>query len=527
MSLHYTSHPNWEWVIRAALLEYYGACSVGYESKNINRNEETCIFKLIREKCMKDLPSQLRVCPGKKRKSTYSLFRIELSQNNAQKNVISHCCWMSGQMFGYLDAKDALYKHLKVQEDVILCSIGKEHVNEKSKPTNAMPATVLLPWDYEPDPHINSDSSSVVEYGFDLPSTPTCLLKAALGSGGFGIYFIHNKEQVLDILRRDAKAARASDYFIPSLMKDHGGIVPQWSLQQYIESVRVFPDRARCQFRVYAISVYNLDTNTCRMYIYDTVEVRVPRWDIELDDIVCRVDEKNDTNSALSCSKDVDLLGSGDLMAETSKNSPMEYNEHRNKAKTYRYVLEEMPPIEPAAFDASRGGGNSKSNQPPLFMKKDVFHQRVKQTLLDLKPSFEENLEQNLKKKLLDYCEPFPVDEVESECTCDPDPLARQNTSNKSNPILLSITGIDLMLTQASPSELRPYVIEFNNNPAIPPANKLMTEAYRTHLVELVGSLLHLGGLHDAAVGFGPGEVLKSDLRSNASSEPARCIKVW
>ena len=46
-----------------------------------------------------------------------------------------------------------------------------------------------------------------------------------------------------------------------------------------------------------------------------------------------------------------------------------------------------------------------------------------------------------------------------------------------------------------SQPKLHPYIIEFNNNPAIPPSNKLMSNAYRCHLVELLGSLMRLGEL--------------------------------
>ena len=516
--LHYTAHPNWEWVLQATLQKYYKYLIINdindnndnSNSKESNGNNNSILdtnttttntttantnttnnkFKLIHEKCMKDLPSQYIYSNSnssndlqqqhqlaKKRKSTYSLFRLELvckynnSTSNSNNNnsididnnttindslrpsrpTITHCCWMSGQMFGFLDAKDALVRHLKRADevtevvvaeinamDISISSNSNSSRRRRRKPSDAMPRTVLLAWDYDPNTNPNSDTTSnpnsTTDFQYDLPSTPTCLLKAALGSGGFGIYFIHNKAQVESLLQRDAIAARVNDYFIPGLKRDHGGCVPDWSLQQYIESVRVFPERARCQFRVYAISVYNRDTDKCHMYMYDTVEVRVPRWDIDLDEVVCNMEGKSDILEPivpLNGVDSVDPLGTGDLIdnypdpdptSDPAKpgNKPdlepakpaMEYNTHRNKAKTYRYILEEMPHIEQQTQTQIHTNPTTKSTPvtnttptnnppPPIYMQKGIFHDLVSNTLLDLQPAFMENLEKNLKNTRL------------------------------------------------------------------------------------------------------------------------------
>lgn len=60
----------------------------------------------------------------------------------------------------------------------------------------------------------------------------------------------------------------------------------------------------------------------------------------------------------------------------------------------------------------------------------------------------------------------------------------------------LGVVGIDLVVDEAH----RPYILEFNNNPAMPPPNKCMSENYRHHLVNFIRATvsLGLGNLNDS-----------------------------
>ena len=53
----------------------------------------------------------------------------------------------------------------------------------------------------------------------------------------------------------------------------------------------------------------------------------------------------------------------------------------------------------------------------------------------------------------------------------------------------MAVAGIDVMLSE----EEVPYIVELNNNPAMPGEDKRMSEAYRRHLITFVQSLILLG----------------------------------
>ena len=189
MELHYTLHPNWTWVLMDAI------------NGHVGRDE--AFTNLIKHDTMKKLPSQCEYTKrfdkikSKRRKATYALFRIELVKlkrvtPSHKVMELVHSCWVSGQLFGFLDAKDALCKHLI---DAYSSSTGYlpslnlncsslstselDPINKmkyilqqpKAEGVFPMPVTFLLPWDITSIEAMNC---------FEIPSTP-CLLKAALG----------------------------------------------------------------------------------------------------------------------------------------------------------------------------------------------------------------------------------------------------------------------------------------------------------------------------------------------------------
>jgi hypothetical protein len=343
-----------------------------------------------------------------------------------------HCCWMSAQTFGFIDAKDALYQCL-------MEAGGK----------NIMPKTVLLPWDLV-------DAAALPP--LHTISEPTCLLKAALGSGGHGIYFVRSHQQVLDVIQADAAAARKDVSFIRNLEHEHDGRVPRWSLQQFVQSVRVsVPDPQRCQFRVYVVSCGE------RMYLYRSVEVRVPQWDDDLD-------------------------------AALSEDTAREYNCSRNKERTHRMLLHELPDVH---LLAQVSGGET------------CFHQLVRRAMLLLKPAIDRNRER-LQTILLDYSHPFPDRESFLMSGAGGDAVkVHFGECMGAAPTLMAVAGIDLLLglPVESGAPAVPYIVEFNNNPAMPTADKLMSQSYRAHLIKFMQHLLALGG------------VLSSDLLDDSPFE--------
>eukprot|EP01038_Epipyxis_sp_PR26KG_P008510 gene8510-11504_t len=195
----YTAHYNWAPIVDLAIVEFIHQLS---KTNQLNETITSPSFvnSAINICRQRDLPSKLTIKP------IYSLFRVE----NTQTKV---CLWLCSETFGFLDAKDSLYFHLLS--------------NNSEK---CMPKTILLPWD------INKSDGKNDMNNWELPSNP-CLLKAALGSGGFGLYFVDNKHDIYEVIKGHQAQAMKADNFLNDLMNRYGSI-PQWSLQEIIRPVQ-------------------------------------------------------------------------------------------------------------------------------------------------------------------------------------------------------------------------------------------------------------------------------------------------
>ena len=298
--------------------------------------------------------------------------------------------------------------------------------------------------------------------------------------------------------------------FIQNLRKEHGGEVPQWSLQQYINPFRVF-DNQRCQFRVYAIQCND------HIYIYDTVEVRVPRWDSDLDSII----QLNHTPLVFDGTK---LENSSDGVQALTPDS-REYNYSRNKTLTNRYLLEELT-------EQIQNNIRSQGVAPAEDMlSKSVFHNVCKNSLLLLQKDILLNQEK-LKKNLIDYVNPYPIQQDVPDPDCKNSQIGvsdydKMNSASSdkdgfiyvpntlSQPNYMSVVGIDLVVSNQFPYNV--YIVEYNNNPAMPGVDKHMTDKYRQHLFNMMTHLLYLGGI----------VTNKDNLNSIPASVQDMFIKVW
>jgi len=498
MELHFTMHNNWAWVLKEAL-------------EQLKSSSGNSFSKYVHHSTMKNLPSQIyppqsgqtQVQGGNvthtKRKPTYSLFRFESvcpsgpagndteTLCTVQYGDCKKCCWLSAQTFGFIDPKDVLYECF----DRILREQTQTQAHPGGIIQHPMPLSYLLPW----------DTDSLDQIPEVLPSNPTCLLKAALGSGGHGIYFMHSRQQVLEIIRRDAIRARgegarppggeADSTFIAGLKRDHGGAVPQWSLQQYINSVRVFNDAQRCQFRVYVVYCSG------HMYVYDSVEVRVPRWEgDDLDNYVY--------SGSVSGNVNVDTTGN---TADGSNVRVREYNDGRDKKRTYRYVLEELEndfvSTSAPVFGTDGEGVCVTTPTPTAPVTKDVLLEASRNALNLLRKDIESNII-TTQSALSDYSCPYPgeltdgVTSVFSSANANSTTTTATTTSTACTPpppTLMAIAGIDLLVDQSSGNA---YVVEFNNNPAMPGPQKGMSSRYKDHLIHLAQDLITLGHVFDA-----------------------------
>lgn len=162
LDLHYTAHYNWVWVVHAAILSL--------KEKTHLENE----LDLVSCPRFKDLPSTKN--SATKERVTYSLFRIDLSSSDEAFELIRKVRTRS-DIFGFLDPKDSLAR---------VCQL----LSAK----DCMPDTLLIPWDWQAaeDLNIDGEVSLIRSEIVEMLRTGPKLLKAPLGSGGFGLYFVYS-----------------------------------------------------------------------------------------------------------------------------------------------------------------------------------------------------------------------------------------------------------------------------------------------------------------------------------------------
>jgi hypothetical protein len=449
-TIHYTVHHNWSWIFSEAIIQLSN-------NKTVSTFTSTDIH--LYDRC-RELPSQKRKLSSKE-KVKYALFRVEIESNEDSSKTIGNketiSTWATSLAFAFLDPKDALYRELR-----------------NNDAGHLMPPTTLLKWDV----------TDVEEIG-EMPSFPA-ILKAALGSGGFGLYFVNGKEDVLSIIKAHAMRARTFDGFLESLKKDYGGEVPYWSLQSLVNSYRVCGDKStsdsskyeddsnenpenqkgkRCQIRVYVVSCGS------QMYMYKTFESRMPSWDVDLDNVLTSSSstftsrhmnatdtpssEINDTNVEIE-EKILTIEEFERYCCEGTDARP--YNKDRNKSVTDRYVFDEIK---------------------ELLIGKEIVRTCVHDAMIALKMPILNQIKGHsdiiTSDEYLHNNDKFPCKHSE-----------------------MAIAGIDLMLEvplghQNGSPVLTAFILEINNNPAMAGESKRMSKLYKEHLIDFAKNLIQLG----------------------------------
>jgi hypothetical protein len=350
LELHFKSHFNWSWVVDSVLDSF------------------NCESRIIRCQSVRDLPAY-----STKFSRRFSLFRVEVFS----PTTLSWAgCWATSAVFEFLDPKDELWRSLNS------CGVSE-----------AMPRTVLLPW----------DCTTLTE----TPEFP-CLLKAALGAGGHGIYFVEDESEALTVVQNHAEKARENPEFLDKLLSEYGD-VPSWSLQNLFPTIRVRDDK-KCQVRCYVVFSNN------SLFLHNEVEVRVPSWDSV-------VGENLSSHEEACC----------------NGSNARPYNYGRRKVDTDRVLLNEVPELQ-------------GSQAAILGLMSNTF--------IALKSSLEMHISRDKPGDSLSF-----------------------------QPNEIAVAGVDLLVDTA----FNVVIVEVNNNPALPSADKKMSNAYSLHVHELVREILWLG----------------------------------
>jgi hypothetical protein len=150
-TVHYTAHYNWDWVVSGAVESLRA---------EINANEA------VRHHTFRDLPS-CKAAVGKV-KAIYALFRLDITNSD---QIVTHMVRTRSDMFGFLDPKDSLAR---------ICLLMSA--------SQFMPESILIPWNWT---NGGPEDPLAVQIRASLKVGPK-LLKAPLGSGGFGLYFVYS-----------------------------------------------------------------------------------------------------------------------------------------------------------------------------------------------------------------------------------------------------------------------------------------------------------------------------------------------
>jgi len=364
-------------------------------------------------------------------KPTYALFRVEIVDSmTSMMSSLTNSVWCHSQVFGYLDPKDALFR--------ILRDDGLAHL---------MPDTYLLPWDINDPIQVRTILwSKISGYVTDnkLPFD-RMLLKSAIGSGGSGLYFVESMSDIVGVIRNHAIRAQRYEGFLEGLRKSHQGEVPSWCLQRLADPVRALGSR-KTQVRAYVCACGE------RLFLCNQFEVRLPYWENEgtttnnnaTPDVI---DERNSLlDSTTKLPPPLPLITGmstdEDVEVELTKGtSAIPYNANRIKSNTERLLLDEVEELRGAEDEL-----------------KDV----VIKAMLSIRPHI------------------FAYQAV----------LHRSAGNVPRNS--MGVAGIDLIVEKV-PGGFRAFLLEVNNNPAMPGPDKRMSERYRKHLVSLVGGFIRLG----------------------------------
>ena len=497
--IDYTAHHNWSWVLNTAINQLCNDRSVGLITAHLCNS-------------CKELPSQSS--QKKLEKVKYALFRVEVTEDSSRLLNNNTCprgprvsVWATSLAFAFLDPKDALYRELLLQNAGYL-----------------MPKTSLLSWDID----------SLDEIG-ELPSSPA-LLKASLGSGGFGLYFVSNCVDVLSIIRAHSARARSFDGFLDSLRRDHGGDVPCWSLQSLVNSYRVLgvsnnvPPKSskewntaqaanisidnilsndndrislisdseinlrkkRCQIRVYVVFCGG------HLYMYNTFEARMPSWDVDLDEVLTPPSKMISNKNSSEFGTSDPLINAADQTETSRTKSYSGQKESNHRIQENEILLDdttsEKKILSVEEFEeyccSTSGARPYNKNRNKSVTERFIFDELDDLVYTDAKHA--------VGNCVRDAMNALKVPILKQTL------IASSNESVNHKHQEMAIAGIDLMLEISEENlhdenslvhapVLTAYILEINNNPAMAGEDKKMSFKYKDHLISFVKNLLLLG----------------------------------
>jgi hypothetical protein len=194
------------------------------------------------------------------------------------------------------------------------------------------------------------------------------------------------------------------------------------------------------------------------VYLLRDLEVRMPSWDVDLDQTLATSPQAHG-----AVEKPADGAEAGRLAADFASGQTLSmeefeevccaggvgrpYNQDRNKADTERVMLHEVPELAAA---------------------NDLVLATVRDAMMALQPAI-------VARRTRDA-------------------LTKEGHA-AANRTQMAVAGLDLLVEREQPDSgaFRAYLVEINNNPAIPQQHRKRSPLYHAHLVRTVANMIRLG----------------------------------
>jgi len=210
-----------------------------------------------------------------KTKSNFFLntLRIDVVTNclpNSHRNWSLQAFHGTSEAFDGLEDKDEFVRTLK------RCRC--EHLE-------LSPPSVLINWDVSKTECLNLVGNSMPSLlsNDQQSSKRVAVLKEPMGKSGAGVFFVHDAEEIHEIIEQHRKKAVEEPGFLDDLISQKGRI-PSWVLQAEVRPCLLVRDRRKFHIRTYIVCVENImlecegdqeDEEIMKLFIYNRHEIRI------------------------------------------------------------------------------------------------------------------------------------------------------------------------------------------------------------------------------------------------------------
>ncbi|KAG7362726.1 tubulin-tyrosine ligase family protein [Nitzschia inconspicua] len=154
------------------------------------------------------------------------------------------------------------------------------------------PPSVLINWDASAQECKNLVGESMPTLLGNEATSSIGVLKEPMGKSGAGVFFVHDAEEIHQLMDRNRKRAVEEPGLLDELIAEKGRI-PSWVLQAEVKPCLLIRDRRKFHIRTYVVCIENVildsegdqdDEDLMKLFIYDKHEIRIANKSVPEDD---------------------------------------------------------------------------------------------------------------------------------------------------------------------------------------------------------------------------------------------------